>query len=307
MIAHLRPSLVKFFLIIAYFAVSGSVVAALDSERVEFLLSRGKLEQAKALISESLVASALEPTDASVDNIVGWTYYTMGNLLEAERFLTAAFRNSMQSGDAKIAMLSANNIGILLFSENRLAEADIYFSMPHNADSDVAKEYKRLIEAKRRDTALATALEQGKQQRYEQKFRQAVSNYETALLFEPRNVEALEYKGYSLFRLGRFDDARVALLEARAIDPARELVHLNLVKIECARGSEDEVQAAIDSSELPLDRFALWYASDLEFQSVCGKSAAIKQAVTARSNSTEPAPKSNAQNVTHNGSPVAPQ
>lgn len=266
------------------------VLAALDTGRLEQLLTKGKIEEARDLVVQDLVASSLPPAEASVDNIIGWTYYSLGNVVEAENFLRASFKSAVQLGDEKVATLAANNIGIVLFSENRLDEADVFFSMRHNAQTDVAIEYRKLIEAKRRDTALSKALEQGKQQRYELKFRQAVTNYETALLFEPGNVEALEYKGYALFRLGRFNEALDALWEARSIDPTREMVHLNIVKVECARRSEDGVQQAVDNSKFPLEQVATWYQRDGEFVEVCGQSAAIKKAMAEYYARTKPSP-----------------
>jgi tetratricopeptide (TPR) repeat protein len=196
-------------------------IAALDTVRLEEMLNRGEIEEAQKFVAQSLRADGFKASAASVDNVIGWAYFSFSNTAQAELHLMSALHKAEKQGDRQIAILAANNLGIVNFTENRLDRAEFYFGMEYNADTEVAREYRRLIDAKRREITLSMALERGKQQRYEGKFQQAVSSYETVLKLDPRNAAALEYKGYALYRLGRMDEAEASLEAARSIDPSQ--------------------------------------------------------------------------------------
>ncbi len=253
--------------------------AAIDPVRIQKLLDEGEPAKARQLVVEGMKADGLAVSASMVANIIGWAYFSSGRYDDAEGELKEALRLAEIDGDSATAKLAANNLGILNFVENRLDESQHYFNRSYNVNTEIAATYRNLIDVKRREIQVSEAIQMGAQKRRERKFDEAVSYYNIALLHDSKNAEALEYKGYALFRLDRYDEAAAILEEARVIDPLRKFLHLNLLKVECARGGEDRVKQVLDQSKLPDGQFAEWFSVDEEFKRVCDKSAEVAKAV----------------------------
>ncbi|NVK41877.1 MAG: tetratricopeptide repeat protein [Oceanospirillaceae bacterium] len=245
-----------------------------------------RLRQNDPAGAEQFVASELQrlgvpASQALIDNTIGWAYFKMDRLSEAQKYLESALELAEAAHDTRTATLAANNLGVLHFALDDIEKSNFYFSRDYNRTTEVAVEYRQLIAAKETDMLATSALEQGVQQRFEQNFDQAISSYDTALQYQPENAKILEYKGYALFREGKVDKAIEVLVRARQADPSREFVHLNLVKAYCAKGSEADVQATIRQSGLSEEKFSDWYRIDTELRRVCQESPTISKLAPA--------------------------
>lgn len=83
-----------------------------------------RLPEAYELIKRAL---ALAPNDAHIIDSMGWIYFRMGNLAEAERYLRLAFK---QQADAEIAA----HLGEVLWAKGQTAEAETFWRAGFLAD-----------------------------------------------------------------------------------------------------------------------------------------------------------------------------
>jgi tetratricopeptide (TPR) repeat protein len=74
------------------------------------------------------------------------------------------------------------------------------------------------------------------------KFDEAVTAYDKGLDSDPNNLQLLNWKGYSLFRARKFDDAIATLKKVVLLRPDHELANLNLTKALCAAGRPEEAE-----------------------------------------------------------------
>jgi len=261
-----------------------AMAARSNTEKIESAVKNGDIEQARELVRAQITPDAKTNINARTENVIGWVSFTIGRHDEAELYLKESLSSSIESGDIDTAKIAANNLGILYFSNDALDESMYYFSRSYNRETPIAMQYRALIEKKRNELIAVSALERGVQQRLNRDFEKAIISYNTALEHKPDDDEAIEYKGYALFRMGKYDEAIEALNLSKRINPERKFVHLNLAKVYCSMGDESGVIKTINDSGVPESQFAEWRAVDKEFSRVCRDSQVI-QSLTTRSES----------------------
>ena len=83
-----------------------------------------RLPEAFALIERAL---SLAPNDPHIIDSMGWVYFRMGNLAQAEKYLRDAHR---QQPDAEIS----THLAEVLWVQNKKADAENYFRMAFAVD-----------------------------------------------------------------------------------------------------------------------------------------------------------------------------
>jgi len=102
----------------------------------------------------------------------------------------------------------------------------------------------------------------------------AVALYDKSLAAGPRDKETLNYKGYALYKIGRFDDAAKALAAAVELDPSYYVARLNTAKVACRRGQLAEARNAVLGIPVLKAQELAVIAADGEFTSNCKALAA---------------------------------
>lgn len=102
------------------------------------------------------------------------------------------------------------------------------------------------------------------------KYEEAVRKYEEALrapgLSNQEKAKAYKAIGYAYFKLGKFANAEDALQRALQLDPKAPLVHVNWIKLLCARKEDPE---RVRSALRYLRSFAPNYGHDDELMQLC--------------------------------------
>ncbi|MFV0438289.1 MAG: tetratricopeptide repeat protein [Desulfopila sp.] len=218
---------------------------------------------------------------AELDNLVGWSYFSLGMTREAEDYLNSAFINAEKEQNPEVKRLAANNLGILYFVEDNFDKSLFFFNNPAVRDTRTANQYRNLIADKRKEVEAERLTQAGITARFEQKFTKAIEFYDKALEMLPNDSRILEFKGYALYRLGKYGEAVVVLRQAYRADIGRNrsLLPLNLIKAYCAIGKDQQVLAIINSAQVSTTTLKLWWQQDKELQSVCAQSPALRQAL----------------------------
>jgi tetratricopeptide (TPR) repeat protein len=223
---------------------------------------------------------------AAIDNTIGWSYYSLGQIIQAESYLTRALAAAEKENNAELKTLVANNLGVLYFVRGDKGDLDkslANFDRPYNRDTKLASDYRKLILQKKKEVEIEKNVQIGLLLRGEQKFDVAVQSYNNALAIAGDDPRLLELKGYSLYRLGKYDEATRTLETALKADAAnsRPLVALNLIKCYCAENKEDSISALIKRNNMAASTLSKWWAKDREFQTGCQNSSTIKRIVGA--------------------------
>ncbi|ADB36651.1 tetratricopeptide repeat protein [Spirosoma linguale] len=107
-------------------------------------------------------------------------------------------------------------------------------------------------------------------------YTEAIVIYDRFLAGEPANAYALNLKGYSLFKLKRYEEAVTALLTATKADPGYAWAYFDLARVYCALGQS----AAADEARLEAIRIQPTMRSimqkDSEFMRLCGPEPSAK-------------------------------
>jgi len=240
-----------------------------------------KYEEAIKTLLEGRPEAQRQQAVAAVDNLIGWSYFSLGKLPEAENFLTSSFVNAKLENNTKVKQLAANNLGVLYFIEGDLDKSLSYFTQPYTRNTVIATEYRKLITQKRLAIEVEGNVQAGIAARADLKFDEAIQSYNKALELSPNDARLLEFKGYALYRLGKFDEAMNVMQMAYKADTTRirKFLPLNIIKNYCASGREDEIAHFIKSAGLSSTTLQFWWERDGEFQSVCAKSLVVSEAM----------------------------
>ena len=215
---------------------------------------------------------------ATVDNLIGWSFFCLGKMSDAEVYLTSALASAEREHNTEAKRLVTNNLGVLYFVQGDLDKSLSYFNQPLTRDTKIAQQYRSLIAKKRVEVEAERNVQQGIAFRVDQKFDQAVQSYDKALQTTPDDPRMLEYKGYSLFRLGKYDEAIAVLQAALKADIAhtRTLLPLNMIKAYCASGKDGQIAPLIRETKVSPATLKSWWETDRELQKVCAQSVALK-------------------------------
>lgn len=227
-------------------------------------------DDAISKLERALSISTDTRTKTAIKNAIGWAYFSAGNTVDAKKYLQEAYKEATGHDFADIARRSANNLGLVAFSQENLKEAREYFTSKWAKDSETATLYLKLIDSKLKAEKVNGYISSGINYRLNRQFSEAIGEYDKALSLDPKNVRALEYKGYALFRLGQYDEALAALGKAHAVEPDRISVLLNMLKAACGAKKLDEARKlALDNREV-IESNKKTFARDGEFNRVCG-------------------------------------
>ena len=100
-------------------------------------------------------------------------------------------------------------------------------------------------------------------------YTQAVQDYDKSIEIDEYDPTTHNYKGYSLFRAGRYEDALSALEISKELDPEYFLARLNLAKVFCAQQNyEHALSILIDEAPIHNDELKV-LEDDGEFRRHC--------------------------------------
>lgn len=218
---------------------------------------------------------------AAVDNLIGWSYFSLGKMSDAEMYLNSALASAEQENNPEIRRLASNNLGVLYFVIGDLDKSLSFFNRPDTKGTRIATQYRSLIEEKRVEVEAERNLQAGMAHRGNLEFAEAVKSYDKSLSLVSNDARVLEYKGYALFRLGKHEDAINTLEAALKADSAKSLplLPLNLIKAYCAAGQDDKIDSLIRAANVSASKLESWWQRDREFQLVCAKSVAVRNAL----------------------------
>lgn len=277
----------------AHAAVVAILVLAAFLSNVSVAQAQAYLQQAKQHIMAKQYGEAIKILEANrpeaqargavaaIDNLIGWSYFSLGRLPQAEESLNSALANAERENNARVRSVAANNLGVLHFVEGDLDRALSYFSEPYTRNTKIAAEYRALIEKKRLEVEEERMTQEGISARTDLKFEDAVRSYDQALRLAPDDARILEFKGYSLFRLGKYDEAIDVFQRAIAADTtgSRTFLPLNMIKAYCASGKDELIAPFLRSATVSKETLQSWWGRDRELQEVCAKSASVHDAL----------------------------
>ena len=100
-------------------------------------------------------------------------------------------------------------------------------------------------------------------------YKQAVLNYDRSIEIDKHDPTTHNYKGYSLFRAGKYEEALNALEISKKLDPEYFLARLNLAKVFCAQQNYESAESVLlDETQIHNDKLKV-LEDDGEFRRHC--------------------------------------
>lgn len=130
--------------------------------------------------------------------------------------------------------------------ESFVAEAEDYFKQGKLIPA--IDSYKKAVAAKPDDPAIRIAL--ARVQVWAGQYKEAKTNAEDALLLSPDNAMAHAVRAWALDFLGEYLEAESQIKRALELDPNNALAHAYYVEILIDTGSFENIQKAIDESQV---------------------------------------------------------
>lgn len=255
--------------------VLASTITHLSADNpAEFYLETAQEQLAKKdykAANESL-KKVLEKTDdpqliAKVKNAIGWAYYSDGKIELAKEYLDAAYTLSDKISEPKISARALNNLALVEFSQGNYNNARQHFSNKLVVNQSIAQKYLPIIEEQQTVQQSNQHIASGKKHRINQQFSQAIDEYDQALKLTPDSGKILDYKGYALFRLQRYDEAIRVLNYAFSLKQTGNYIPLNLVKAYCGSG---KIETAVRFIQTNPNEFSnKQYLKDGELLNTC--------------------------------------
>jgi hypothetical protein len=135
---------------------------------------------------------------------------------------------------------------------------------------------QKLLSAKKQDllySAVVTERLRGVRLFKMGEYQQAIQYYDKILRVDPNNSRIINYKGYSLYRWGKYEEAEKVLSQGIISDPHDVLMRLNLAKTYCKLGKNADASRVL-FKELPLsDKQKQFVCNDGEFTNACSSLA----------------------------------
>lgn len=207
-----------------------------------------------------------------LNNSIGWTYFNKGDTEKSIDYIEKSLKGAIKINNAELAQKASNNLGIIYYSLGDINKSKTYFSNSWSKDSETSKNYLSLIKEQEEANRINSIIAKGVSYRLNADFENALIEYEKALLSSPKNVRALDYKGYALFRLGRYEEALITLKEAQSTNPTNTNVLINIMKSYCALQKPEEAALIVNNNKKILNDNKDLILSDSELKSVCGES-----------------------------------
>lgn len=233
-----------------------------------------KAQETEQALTELKKAEPLASTDIEkikVKNALGWTHFSEGDNEKATVYLHEALALAIKSENKRLAEKASNNLGVIEYTAGHLERAEKYFSSQWSNKSETAIRYLELIKQQKRSDTVNEFIAQGVIYAIDKDYEAAISEYDKALVIDPENVIALEYKGYTQYRLKNHADAIVTLKKAQAIKPEQINVLINLMKAYCSTKQEETLKIFIEENKAVLISHNKVLKNDGELQNICDK------------------------------------
>jgi Flp pilus assembly protein TadD len=262
----------------------GAAIAQSYLEQARTYIDAKQYERAIQVLQASRTEAQSRNAEARVDNLIGWSYFSLGKVSDAEQFLILALASAERENDMEVSQLAANNLGVVYFVEGDLDKSLSYFNAPYTRETKLARQYRDLISKKHVEIEAERNVQEGISARLTGKFDQAVQSYDKALRLTPEDPMVLELKGYALFRMGNYDEAITTLEAALVSDTARTraFIPLNMIKAYCAAGRDQQISPLLRTSNIAAATLLSWWDKDAELRKVCARSAALRNALARR-------------------------
>lgn len=219
--------------------------------------------------AEPLASSDLEKI--KVKNALGWTHFSEGDNEKATLYLQEALALAIKNENKRLAEKASNNLGVIEYTAGHLDRAEKYFSSQWSNESATAIRYLELIKQQKRTNTVNDFIAQGVVYAIDKDYEMAITEYDKALVIDSENVIALEYKGYTQYRLKNYTDAIVTLKKAQTIKPDQLNVLINLMKAYCSTQQEEVFKTFIEENKAFLISNNEVLKNDGELQDVCDK------------------------------------
>jgi tetratricopeptide (TPR) repeat protein len=233
-----------------------------------------KAQEVEQALTELKKAEPLASSDIEkikVKNALGWTHFSEGDNDKATLYLQEALRLAVKNENKRLAEKASNNLGVIEYTAGHLESAEKYFSSQWSNESETGIRYLELIHQQKRLNTVNNFIAQGVVYAIDKRYEAAIAEYNKALIIDTENIIALEYKGYTQYRLENHADAIVTLKKAQAIKPDEINVLINLMKAYCSTQQEEAVKAFIERNKALLISNNEVLKNDGELQHVCDK------------------------------------
>jgi len=247
-------------------------------DRAKRHIADGKYETAIAILTELKNNSRRDEPVATIDNLIGWSYFSLGRTDEAEEFLLDAYNEAKSEKDADTVIVVSNNLGVLYFVRGDLKKSLEYFSK-ENSGTKIASEYRGIIKKRLTEQNAEENILLGAEESKNGRFDKAVALYDKAIHTAAEEPRIYEFKGYALFRADRLPEAAATLEEGLRRDVAgkRPMIGLNLIKTYCKMGEERKADALVKKGDISSSHVKEWWKIDKELRTACEGSDYLRQ------------------------------
>lgn len=237
----MKPTIVLLFSLFLCAPVLADFTSSLGRAGQAF--QSGNYSDALILLRQAETLAETAHDQATVGNAVGWTYYNIGDIRLARKYLRQAFEQAQTTGDEKLVKKISNNLGLLEYAEGNLQGAKSYFSNQWAISSTTANTYLTNIQRQERLGQAKDYIASGISYRRQGDFENAIKEYDKALEIVPDSARVQEFKGYAQYRIGDYAGSIRTLENALQIEPDRLNVVINLFKSYCASDNVEAIEA----------------------------------------------------------------
>lgn len=233
--------------------------------------SNDNFDVATGLIEQSIQVSASPTQRIDALNAAGWIAFSKGDYEQSRiRYAEAEQVENVPLEYPTKGKLQYNK-AILEYVAGDLDKARLMFNQEGMVESPTSQLFLQSIAKDEIKHEINQHIQQGVLYRYEKNFAKAIESYDKALGLAPQNVEALEFKGYALLRLGQLEESQATLAQAYKIDPYRYNTVLNALKVACLRSDTDHIKKLVSENTLILQNNKANLQHDKELQRMCGE------------------------------------
>jgi len=154
--------------------------------------------------------------------------------IKTKNELYVEFEKAKKNKNRDVLQLVSNNLGMIADSEGEYTIAKSFFSNEWAYNSDISNEFLKKINIQENQNKVNTYIASGIVYVLKNEPINAVIEYNKALELNPNNVRGLEFKGYALFLLKKYEESLVASNKANTSNPNDLNIILNLLKANCA-------------------------------------------------------------------------
>jgi Flp pilus assembly protein TadD len=250
---------------------SDSIESAEVNYTVGLAIANSSENKARAYIRRAAaIKIKLRMTAAKEYNSLGYLDYLAGEFKQAENNYLKARQEA--GSDTQLRIKIYNNLANLKMEQADFDNASRYASISSSLGSQYSKtilaaiqSLKSIDEPTKRFYQL---MDEGVRNSKLRKFEKAIAYYDQAMEIRPDNYRALNFKGYALVRLGRYDEAEQVLEKGVKIVDDYNPMRVNLLKAYCSNNKL--VKAREFTSELgPAEKLQELFREDGDLKRRC--------------------------------------